>query len=153
MSTTAHRLVSVHNDAGRAGVPASRSFEAWVLLVLGARRRGRRGVSIALVGPRDGRRLNRQYRGKDYATNVLSFPYEDAPGGHSPLLGELVLCPAVVKREASEQGKALRDHYAHLTIHGVLHLLGYDHENDADAERMEKLERRLLAKLGIADPY
>ena len=110
-------------------------------------------LSLRLVGAAEGRRLNRDFRGRDYATNVLSFPYEPLPGEKSRLLGDLVICAPVVAREAREQGKALRDHYAHLTLHGVLHLLGYDHIEDADAERMEALETRLLSRLGIADPY
>ncbi len=84
---------------------------------------------------------------------MLSFPAELPPGLKLPLLGDLVICAPVVAREATEQGKPLRDHFAHLTIHGVLHLLGYDHENPADAQRMETLEIRILAALGIADPY
>jgi rRNA maturation RNase YbeY len=90
---------------------------------------------------------------RDYATNVLSFPHEPAPGEHSGLLGDLVIGAPVVAREAREQGKTARDHYAHMTIHGVLHLLGYDHEDERDAGRMETLEARILASLGIDDPY
>jgi probable rRNA maturation factor len=97
--------------------------------------------------------MNRQYRGKDYATNVLSFPYEPSPRDKTGLLGDLVMCPPVIAREAKKQGKPLRDHYAHLTIHGVLHLLGYDHEVAAEAKRMEGLEIRILAGFGIANPY
>ena len=153
MRAKGSRLVWLHNEFGRAGVPAARSFEQWVGLALSARRAARRPVNIALVGLREGRRINRQFRRKDYATNVLSFAYEPAPGEKSPPLGDLVLCPPVVAREAAAQRKPLRNHYAHLTIHGVLHLLGYDHETLRDAERMEKLERRLLAALAIPDPY
>ena len=153
MSTRLDLSVFVQNDFGRRGVPVSRSFEAWVRAALGGRRRGRTEVNIALFDTEAARELNLRYRGKDYATNVLSFPYEPAPREKSGLLGDLVLCPPVVAREAAEQGKPVRDHYAHLTIHGVLHLIGYDHENDADAAKMEALERRILAGLGIADPY
>lgn len=145
--------VFVQNDFGRRGVPISRSFEAWVRATLSSRRRGRTGVNIALLDTDAARELNRRYRGKDYATNVLSFPYEPAPREKSGLLGDLVLCPPVVAREATDQGKRVRDHYAHLTIHGVLHLLGHDHENEKDALKMEALERRILAGFGIADPY
>jgi probable rRNA maturation factor len=101
----------------------------------------------------DGRSLNRDYRGKDYATNVLSFPAEFPPGMDLPLIGDLAICAPVVLREAAEQGKAARDHWAHMTIHGVLHLLGYDHLVEQEAELMEALETRILAGLGIADPY
>lgn len=153
MSARPHLCVFVQNDFGRRGVPVSRSFEAWVRAALGNRRRGRTEVNIALLDIDAARELNRRYRGKDYATNVLSFPYEPAPREKSGLLGDLVLCPPVVAREAAEQGKSTRDHYAHLTVHGVLHLIGHDHENERDARKMEALERRLLAGFGIVDPY
>jgi probable rRNA maturation factor len=97
--------------------------------------------------------LNRHYRGKDYATNVLSFPADLPPEMQVPLLGDLVICAPVVAKEAAEQGKSLAAHYAHLTIHGVLHLLGLDHEDEREAEAMERIERELLADLGYADPY
>lgn len=142
------------NEAGRKGVPLLRSFQTWIDAIPELReRRDWTELNVLIVDGRAGRRFNRTFRGRDYATNVLSFPYEPAPGEHSGLLGDLVICAPVVAREAREQGKRPRDHYAHLTIHGVLHLLGYDHENDADAERMEALEREVLATLGIADPY
>jgi probable rRNA maturation factor len=142
------------NEAGRRGVPVLRSFEKWIAAIpeLGERR-GWSEVNILIVDGRSGRQYNRRFRGRDYATNVLSFPYEPAPGEHSGLLGDLVICAPVVAREAREQHKPVRDHYAHLAIHGVLHLLGYDHEDDAEAERMEALERRVLATLDISDPY
>ncbi|HET7778874.1 MAG TPA: rRNA maturation RNase YbeY [Rudaea sp.] len=145
--------VFVQYRAGRKGVPTSRSFECWVREALRGRRRGRQQVNIVLFDERGARELNRQYRGKNYATNVLSWPYEPAPREKTGLLGDLVICPAVVAREASEQGKPLRDHYAHLTVHGVLHLLGYDHETPLEAGRMERLERRILSGLGVPDPY
>ncbi len=106
----------------------------------------------AWSAPRKRRELNRRYRGKDYATNVLSFPAELPRGVALPLLGDLVICAPVVTREAGEQGKPLRHHYAHLTIHGVLHLLGYDHQAERDAQRMEALETRILHWLVIPDP-
>ncbi|TLY47395.1 MAG: rRNA maturation RNase YbeY [Gammaproteobacteria bacterium] len=138
----------------RRGLPAAMSFRAWAQAALaGAKRRASTTLSIRVVDTAEGRQLNRRYRHKDYATNVLSFPAELPRGLKLPLLGDLVICAPVVAREAAEQGKNLRDHYAHLTIHGVLHLLGYDHETPAEAERMEMLERRILAGLGIADPY
>jgi len=145
--------VFVQYRTGRKGVPTPRSFESWVREALRGRRRGRQQVNIVLFDESGARELNRQYRGKNYATNVLSWPYEPAPREKTWLLGDLVLCPAVVAREAADQGKPLRDHYAHLTIHGVLHLLGYDHETPREAERMERLERRILAELGVQDPY
>jgi len=130
-----------------------RTGTSWVHEVLDATRSMRRQVNIALFDEADARGLNRRDRGKDYATNILSYRYEPLPGEKSGLLGDLAICPAVVMREASAQGKPLRDHYAHLTVHGVLHLLGHDHETRAEAERMEALERRILARLGIPDPY
>jgi len=145
--------VFVQYRAGRKGVPAPRSFERWVREALRGRRQLRQQVNIVLFDESGARALNRQYRGKNYATNVLSWPYEPAPREKTALLGDLVLCPAVVAREAADQGKPLRDHYAHLTIHGVLHLLGYDHETPREADRMERLERRILAELGVPDPY
>ncbi|MBS0584277.1 MAG: rRNA maturation RNase YbeY [Proteobacteria bacterium] len=153
MSARLDLRVFVQNDFGRGGVPVSRSFETWVRATLSGRRRGRTGVNIALLDSDPARELNLRYRGKDYATNVLSFAYEPAPREKSGLLGDLVLCPPVVAREAAEQGKRVRDHYAHLTVHGVLHLLGYDHENEREARKMEAIERDVLAGLGIADPY
>jgi probable rRNA maturation factor len=138
----------------RRGLPAPVSFRRWVDAALaGARRRDPAELAIRLVGAREGRELNRRYRGRDYATNVLSFPAELPKGVKLPLLGDLVICAAIVAREAAEQGKPPRDHYAHLTVHGALHLLGYDHETAADAARMEALEIRIMAGLGIPDPY
>lgn len=145
--------VFVQNAFGRRGVPAARSFETWVHAALHGRRTGAAEVNIVLLDADAARELNLRYRKKDYATNVLSFPFEPAPHDKSGLLGDLVLCPPVVAQEAEEQGKASRDHYAHLTVHGVLHLLGYDHENARDADKMEALERRILAGLDVADPY
>lgn len=107
-------------------------------------------VAIRLVDADEGQALNREYRGKDYATNVLSFPYDTEPR----LLGDLVICHPVVAREAAAEGKSLAAHYAHLVVHGMLHLQGYDHEtSDEDAEIMESEERRILANLGYPDPY
>ena len=144
--------VFVESRVGRKGVPATKSFETWVRTALRGQR-GRRQVNIQLFGEREARALNRRFRARDHATNVLSFPYEPLPNEKTGLLGDIVICPAVVAREAAEQGKPPRHHYAHLTIHGVLHLLGYDHQDEAEAGRMEKLERDLLASIGIPDPY
>ena len=147
-------VVHVNYGVARAGLPSALSFRRWVDVALaGARRRKPAELAIRIVGTREGRTLNRDYRGKDYATNVLSFPTELPPGVTLPLIGDLAICAPVVAREAAEQGKAARDHWAHMTVHGVLHLLGYDHIEDAQAEAMEALETRILARLGIADPY
>lgn len=140
--------------APRAGVPSPASFRTWAEAALrGARRRKATELNIRIVDSDEGRALNRDYRGKDYATNVLSFPVELPPGVKLPLIGDLAICAPVVTREAAEQGKTPRDHWAHMTIHGVLHLLGYDHIKDDEAEAMERLETRILAGLGISDPY
>ncbi|WP_369980855.1 rRNA maturation RNase YbeY [Xanthomonas bundabergensis] len=152
----------VHLDVGvsyalpRAGLPAATSFRKWVAAALKGRIR-EADLAIRLVDAKEGRALNHHYRGKDYATNVLSFPAElpeGLPKGVKlPLLGDLVICAPVVAREAAEQDKPLNAHYAHLTVHGVLHLLGWDHEDDKEAEAMEQLEREILADLGVGDPY
>lgn len=106
-------------------------------------------VTIRLVDADEGQTLNNEYRGKDYATNVLSFPYDTEP----VVMGDLVICPSVVAREAAEQNKPLAAHYAHLTVHGMLHLQGWDHENDDDAQAMENEEKEILAAMGYPDPY
>ena len=148
--------VAVGYALPRAGIPAATSFRKWVAAALAGRIR-EAALAIRIVDVDEGRALNRHYRGRDYATNVLSFP-ADLPEGlpegvRLPLLGDLVLCAPVVAREAAEQGKPLSAHYAHLTVHGTLHLLGWDHGNDVEAEAMEQLEREILAGLGIEDPY
>ncbi|MBS1129418.1 MAG: hypothetical protein H6R16_420 [Proteobacteria bacterium] len=106
-------------------------------------------VTIRLVDADEGQSLNKEYRGKDYATNVLSFPYDTEP----VVMGDLVICPSVVSKEAAEQNKPLDAHYAHLTVHGMLHLQGWDHDNDDDAQAMEDEEREILAAMGYPDPY
>ena len=106
-------------------------------------------MTIRFVDAAEGQALNHEFRGKDYATNVLSFPYEK-----NPVVGDLVVCVPVVKREAKEQNKRVADHFAHLIVHGMLHLQGYDHESGtAQAQRMEKREREILARFRIDDPY
>jgi len=153
MTASLRLRVFVQNNAGRKGVPIARSFERWIRAALTSRRKGWTQVNVVLFDEPAGRGMNRQYRGKNYATNVLSFPYEPLAGDTTGLLGDLVLCPPVIAREAATQGKPLRDHYAHLTVHGVLHLLGYDHERVDQAKRMEDMETRILAGLGVANPY
>ncbi|BBP05890.1 endoribonuclease YbeY [Sulfuriferula plumbiphila] len=106
-------------------------------------------ITIRLVNEQEGHALNRDYRGRDYATNVLSFVYASAP----VVSGDLVLCAPVVSREALQQGKSAIAHYAHLIVHGVLHLHGLDHENDDDAQAMEARETEIITALGFADPY
>lgn len=106
-------------------------------------------IAVRLVDEDEGRALNRDYRGHDYATNVLTFDYSSAP----VVQADLVLCCGVVEREATELGISLADHYAHLLVHGTLHAQGHDHEDDAEAGAMEALETEILARLGVADPY
>jgi probable rRNA maturation factor len=144
--------VSVSYGLPRKGLPAAASFRKWAAAAAQGRIR-RADLAIRLVDLKEGRALNRHYRGKDYATNVLSFPAELPAGVDLPLLGDLLICAPVVAREAAEQGKPLAAHYAHLTVHGVLHLLGLDHEDEREAEAMEQLEREILAGLGYPDPY
>ncbi len=143
--------VAVQYAIGRAGLPSARSFRHWIesaQQVLA----GSGSLCLRIVDEAEGRELNANWRGKDYATNVLSFP-ADVQIEDERWLGDLVLCAPVIAREAAEQGKPLRHHYAHLCLHGLLHLLGHDHQTDAEAEAMEAIEIKLLAGLGIADPY
>lgn len=146
--------LAVLRESVVADLPGDNAFETWVTAALGGRSAG---LALRIVDEDESRQLNARYRGKDKATNVLSFP-ADLPAAVAealpvPPLGDLALCAPLVAREASAQGKPERNHWAHLTVHGVLHLLGHDHEDAADAERMETLERELLAGLGIPDPY
>ncbi|MEP9320784.1 rRNA maturation RNase YbeY [Pseudomonas sp. LABIM340] len=135
------------------GLPSEAQFRHWCELAL-RQRQNDSELTIRLVDETEGRELNKTWRHKDYATNVLSFP-ADVPDEllDIPLLGDLVICAPVVTREAAEQGKSAEAHWAHLVIHGCLHLLGYDHIEDEEAEEMEGLERELLAELGHPDPY
>ncbi|UHQ19634.1 rRNA maturation RNase YbeY [Lysobacter sp. KIS68-7] len=144
--------VSVEYALPRIGLPAAVSFRKWVAAALAGRIR-EADLALRVVGTKEGRALNRHYRGKDYATNVLSFPAELPEGVKLPLLGDIVLCAPVVAKEAREQKKSLAAHYAHLTVHGTLHLLGWNHEDAREADAMEQLEREILAELGIGDPY
>jgi probable rRNA maturation factor len=143
-----------------AGVPADNDFRIWAEAALAGRRTGA-SLTIRIVDEDESRRLNQEYRGTDAPTNVLSFE-ADLPGevrralgerGKPQPLGDLVICTGVVAREAVSQAKPARDHWAHLVVHGVLHLLGFDHAASGQAREMESLERELLAGLGIPDPY
>ncbi|MFO1427868.1 MAG: rRNA maturation RNase YbeY [Steroidobacteraceae bacterium] len=143
--------VGVQRAVRAAAAPGDGSIRRWARAALGARGAGRE-LGVRIVGAAEGRRLNADWRGKDYATNVLSFPAPRTGRVAAPL-GDLVICAPVVAREAREQRKPLVAHWAHLVVHGSLHLIGYDHERDADALRMERRERRVLAALGFPDPY
>lgn len=148
---TSRRLnLSVQYACNKEGLPLRAQIRAWVRAALDVD--GARGgqITVRLVDAEEGLQLNRDYRGKDYATNVLSFPYDVDP----VVCGDLVLCAPVVAREAAEQNKSLTAHYAHLIVHGLLHLQGYDHEaGERQARQMEDRERTILAALGFTDPY
>jgi probable rRNA maturation factor len=137
--------LSVQATVDDADLPHRNTLRRWMLAAL---RRDAR-VTVRFTDAREGRALNARYRRRDYATNVLTFVYDDV----EPLAGDLVLCVPVVRREAREQGKTFRAHLAHLVVHGMLHLQGFDHERAADARRMEAREVRVLTALGFADPY
>ena len=134
-----------------SGLPACEAFERWAGAALEDEHR--RELVIRVVDEEESRRLNRDYRGKDRPTNVLSFPFEAPPGVPSEHLGDLVICAPVVAREAREQGKLLEHHWAHMVVHGVLHLRGFDHLAPSEAEEMEARERRILSSFDIPDPY
>jgi probable rRNA maturation factor len=148
--------LSIQRCSESGSIPQDNQFQTWVEAAL-AGRAGEFSLAIRIVDETEVRRYNRDYRDKDYATNVLSFPAE-LPGGlpevlRNSQLGDLLICAPVVAREAGEQRKPETDHWAHLVIHGLLHLLGYDHQDDQEAAAMEALETGILAGLGIPDPY
>src|SRR5687767_4179629 len=169
--------VTVQFATRRTGVPHASSLARWANLAFGAAQPRSRSASmpltIRIVGAAESRVLNRTWRGKDKPTNVLSFPAEGAvheargssknrgalsmlartPLPAPEVLGDLAICAPVVAREARDQGKDPRAHWAHMVVHGVLHLLGYDHENDRDADVMESREVKILAEFGYANPY
>lgn len=135
-----------------AGLPPEADFQRWLDAVL-PRFQAESEVTVRLVDVAESQDLNLTWRGKDKPTNVLSFPFEAPPGIELPLLGDLVICRQVVEQEAAEQQKQLLAHWAHMVIHGSLHLLGYDHIDDDEAEEMESLETEIMLALGYADPY
>jgi len=138
--------LSIQYPGGKEDAPTRHRVRRWVAAACP----GAAEVTVRFVDADEGQQLNRDYRHKDYATNVLSFPYQD----EGPLMGDLIVCLPVVVREAAEQGKPLDAHFAHLIVHGMLHLQGFDHETSpADAARMEAREREILEALGYSDPY
>jgi probable rRNA maturation factor len=154
--------VTVQLAGARRGVPHSRSLDRWAQAAARAAKMSRRDremqreLTIRVVGAAESRKLNRTWRGKDKPTNVLSFPALPVGHGQRELeleLGDLAICAPVVAREAREQGKLAQAHWAHMVVHGVLHLLGYDHEVDRDARIMEAREADILAGLGYSNPY
>ncbi len=138
-------ILTVQYVADKMGIPNRGLFRKWVRASLSKPAE----VVIRIVDKQEGEALNHDFRGKDSATNVLTFVYDD----DIPLLGDIVLCAPVIYNEAQQQGKDLTAHYAHLTIHGVLHLQGYDHIHDKDAVVMESLETEIITRLGYPDPY
>lgn len=149
--TASKRLnLSVQYACDAEGLPLRPQIRAWARAALNIDGKIGGQITIRFVGAEEGQALNRDYRGKDYATNVLSFPYETDP----VVCGDLVICIPVVARESAEQRKTPEAHYAHLIVHGLLHLQGYDHETgEDDARIMENKERAILASLEFADPY
>lgn len=137
--------LSVQYATQASQVPTKQQLRRWVRAAV----RVETEVTIRFVDADEGRALNSAYRGKDYATNVLTFPLTEEPH----LMGDIIICVPVVESEAHAQQKSLEAHYAHLTVHGVLHLHGYDHETEPQAELMESLEVTILKKLGYANPY
>jgi probable rRNA maturation factor len=144
--------VEVQCASTHAGVPAETELLAWALAAADAELPPH-SLVIRVVDEDESRALNARYRGKDAPTNVLSFPFEAPPGIGIHHLGDLVICAGVVEREAGEQGKPPAHHWAHMVVHGLLHLRGYDHLDEDAAAQMELLETGILAKLGIGDPY
>mgnify|MGYP001574642686 FL=1 len=149
--------VDVQNATDDDTAPATTEVEPWVARAVSlAGVDGPAEVSVRIVEAGEMHALNREYRGKDKPTNVLSFPageVEGLPADVPRLLGDIVICAEVVRAEAAEQGKDVADHWAHMLVHGTLHLLGHDHETDAEAVEMEALEARILSNFGVPDPY
>jgi probable rRNA maturation factor len=136
--------VIIQRVSRAAHIPSDALLKKWARAALSRKA----DVTLRYVAESEGRRLNREFRGKDYATNVLTFIY-----GAKPLEGDVVICAPVVAREAKAQGKGVVAHHAHLLVHGLLHLQGFDHERNDEAKRMENRERRILGSLGFGDPY
>ena len=145
-------MLEVQVASRERDLPAPAALRTWAAAALDGRRE-RAELVIRLVDEAESRRLNREYRHRDHPTNVLSFNVELPPAVESDLLGDLVICAPVVRREAVDQGKPLPAHWAHMVVHGVLHLLGRDHQAPREAQAMEAEEREILAGLGFADPY
>lgn len=133
-------------------LPAESDFQRWLEAAV-TPFQPESEVTIRLVDEAESNELNLTYRGKDKPTNVLSFPFEAPPRIELPLLGDLIICRQVVEQEAAEQGKTVEAHWAHMVVHGTLHLLGYDHIEDEEAEEMEALETEIMLALGYPDPY
>lgn len=145
--------IDIESNSQNQQIPARPELERWISAALQSQDFENAEVSVYIVDEDEGQELNAQYRGKDYPTNVLSFPADIAEEVGVPLLGDLVVCAPVVEREAQEQGKTLQAHWAHMLIHGTLHLVGFDHIDDDEAETMETLETQIVTGLGYPAPY
>jgi probable rRNA maturation factor len=145
--------IDIESNSQSQQIPTLVELERWISAALQSQDFEDAEVSVYIVDENEGQELNAQYRSKDYPTNVLSFPADIAEEVGIPLLGDLVVCAPVVEREAQEQGKTLQAHWAHMLIHGTLHLLGFDHINDDEAEAMETLETQIVTGLGYPAPY
>ena len=145
-------VLDVQRASASEDLPGDAQLLAWAEGALAGRRREAE-LTLRIVDEAESAELNQTYRGRPGPTNVLSFPFEAPPGLELPLLGDLVICAPVVEREAAAQGKPPRAHWAHMVVHGILHLLGYDHMSETDAQVMEALEIEILNTLGYPDPY
>ena len=147
--------LTVQYAVDAAGLPKPAQFRRWVRAALAGHTSTHAAVTLRIVGAVEGRQLNARYRRRRQATNVLSFVYDTMPSPRNSIIlcGDIVLCAPVIAREAREQDKTPAAHYAHLTVHGMLHLQGYDHQRDSDANSMERLETAILEHLGWPDPY
>lgn len=144
--------LTIQNPSKIKNIPPKRQFIAWIESALGLRYK-KCEILIRIVDEKEITKINKAYRKKNKPTNIISFEFDPPPGVKTNFLGDLIICAAVVRAEAKAQHKTMVSHWAHLTIHGVLHLLGYDHIDDIDAEKMEKLEVKILKKLNFSDPY
>ena len=145
--------IDVEVNSSSTKIPSIENIEVWITAALQSDELNEAEVSVYIVDEAESQELNSQYRGKDKPTNVLSFPADIPDEIGVPLLGDLVICAPVVEREAKEQGKTLEAHWAHMLVHGTLHLLGYDHVDDDEADVMEALETRLITQLDFPAPY
>jgi probable rRNA maturation factor len=145
-------IVDIQMASASEEAPDPQSIERWVSAAIGNRRKSTE-LSVRIVDNEEGQLLNQQFRGSSGATNVLSFPFENESPEPLSLIGDIVVCAPIVAKEAAEQNKALNAHWAHMIIHGVLHLLGYDHQNDTEANAMEALETEIMQGLGFPPPY
>ena len=144
--------VDVQIASDEDDLPGQPELRTWARAALGDDRQDSE-LTIRIVDEKESAVLNSRYRRKDGATNVLSFPFESPAGIDMPLLGDIVICAPIVKREAQEQSKSESSHWAHMVVHGSLHLLGFDHEQDEEARKMEAMETRILSELGYDNPY